>query len=44
MRRIQPGCPFETIPEAGHWAMYERTDVFNDTLLRLLRRFDAAAG
>lgn len=42
LRRIQPGCPFLTVPEAGHWAMYERPDVFNDTLLGILRGFEAA--
>ena len=38
MRRVQPDCPFVTIPEAGHWAMYERADAFNQTLLGLLQR------
>jgi pimeloyl-ACP methyl ester carboxylesterase len=42
LRRVQSGCPFETIPGAGHWAMYERPDAFNQTLLTILRGFGAA--
>lgn len=38
LRRVQPDCPFVTIPEAGHWAMYEKPDAFNLALLELLRR------
>ncbi|HKK30080.1 MAG TPA: alpha/beta hydrolase, partial [Alphaproteobacteria bacterium] len=38
LRRVQPGCPFLTIPEAGHWAMYERPEAFNEVLLGLLQR------
>jgi pimeloyl-ACP methyl ester carboxylesterase len=38
MRRVQPGCPFETVPNAGHWAMYEEAAAFNDALLALLQR------
>ena len=38
LRKIQPDCPFEIVPEAGHWAMYERTDAFNEALMRILRR------
>lgn len=38
LRRVQPGCPFITIPDAGHWAMYERPDAFNQALLDLLQR------
>lgn len=37
LRRVQPDCPFVTIPEAGHWAMYERPDAFNHALLTLLK-------
>ena len=35
-RDIQPGCPFEIVSGAGHWVMYERPDVVNPLLLRLL--------
>ena len=38
LRRVQPDCPFVTIPAAGHWAMYEKSDAFNRALLELLRR------
>lgn len=38
LRRVQPDCPFVTIPAAGHWAMYEKPDAFNRALLELLRR------
>ena len=37
MRRVQPDCRFETIPDAGHWAMYEQPEAFNQTLLAQLR-------
>lgn len=42
LRRVQPDCPFLTIPDAGHWAMYERPDAFNQTLLGVLKGFGAA--
>ncbi len=38
LQRIQPGCPFVIVPEAGHWVMYERADAFNHALLKLLER------
>jgi 2-hydroxy-6-oxonona-2,4-dienedioate hydrolase len=40
LRRVQPDCPFLIIPGAGHWAMYERPDAFNQALLGVLRRCD----
>lgn len=36
LRRFQPDIEFRVIPDAGHWAMYERPAVFNRTLLELL--------
>ena len=41
LRSVQPDCPFETIPDAGHWAMYERVDSFNATLFNILKDFGA---
>jgi pimeloyl-ACP methyl ester carboxylesterase len=38
LRRFHPGLEFRVIPGAGHWAMYERPDEFNRTLLDLLAR------
>jgi 2-hydroxy-6-oxonona-2,4-dienedioate hydrolase len=37
LRRVQPGCPFVVVPEAGHWVMYERAEAFNHALLRVLQ-------
>lgn len=37
LRRFQPNCEFRTIPDAGHWVMYERPEAFNRTLLEILR-------
>ncbi|MFT5173627.1 MAG: pimeloyl-ACP methyl ester carboxylesterase [Gammaproteobacteria bacterium] len=36
-RDIQPDCPFEIIEGAGHWVMYERPDLCNEVLLKLLK-------
>jgi pimeloyl-ACP methyl ester carboxylesterase len=36
LRSVQPDCAFRTIPQAGHWAMYERPAAFNQALLELL--------
>ncbi len=36
IRRFQPECDFRVIADAGHWAMYERADAFNATLLDML--------
>jgi 2-hydroxy-6-oxonona-2,4-dienedioate hydrolase len=35
--RIQPGCDFRVIPEAGHWVPYEATEAFNQTALEMLK-------
>lgn len=36
LRRFQPDCLFCVIADAGHWAMYERAEAFNATLLDML--------
>lgn len=36
LRRSHPGADFRVIRDAGHWAMYERPDQFNETLLAML--------
>jgi pimeloyl-ACP methyl ester carboxylesterase len=36
LRRFQPDLDFRVIAGAGHWAMYERSDAFNRTVLDLL--------
>jgi pimeloyl-ACP methyl ester carboxylesterase len=38
IRRSHPDCDFRVIADAGHWAMYERPEAFNETLLDMLRR------
>jgi pimeloyl-ACP methyl ester carboxylesterase len=38
LRCIQPDLDFRVIQDAGHWAMYERPDAFNQVLLDLLSR------
>jgi pimeloyl-ACP methyl ester carboxylesterase len=38
IRRYRPDVEFRTIPDAGHWAMYEKPEAFNRTLLELLER------
>jgi len=38
LRRFQPELDFRVIPGAGHWAMYERPEEFNRTLIDLLGR------
>jgi pimeloyl-ACP methyl ester carboxylesterase len=37
-RRFHPDLDLQVIPGAGHWAMYERPDAFNRTVLDLLSR------
>jgi pimeloyl-ACP methyl ester carboxylesterase len=37
---VQPDAEFHVIPGAGHWVMYEATDVFVDTLLGRLKRVE----
>jgi 2-hydroxy-6-oxonona-2,4-dienedioate hydrolase len=36
VRRFQPDLEFRTIPDAGHWVMYEGGFKFNRALLELL--------
>lgn len=36
LRRFKPDADFRVIEGAGHWAMYERADQFNATLLDML--------
>jgi cytochrome P450/pimeloyl-ACP methyl ester carboxylesterase len=36
LRRFQPELEFRVIADAGHWAMYERPEAFNRTLIELL--------
>jgi pimeloyl-ACP methyl ester carboxylesterase len=36
LQRILPHVAFRTVPDAGHWSMYERADAFNQILLELL--------
>jgi pimeloyl-ACP methyl ester carboxylesterase len=36
LRKTHPDIDFRVIPEAGHWAMYERAETFNRTLLDML--------
>lgn len=36
IRRYQPECDFRVVEDAGHWAMYERPDAFNATLIAML--------
>lgn len=36
LRRFQPRVDFRIVPEAGHWSMYERAGLFNETLSELL--------
>lgn len=36
LRRFQPAMDFRVIAGAGHWAMYERTEAFDQTLLAML--------
>ena len=38
LRRFEPDLDFRVVPEAGHWAMYERADTFNRTLIALLEQ------
>lgn len=36
LRSVQPDMVFRVIPEAGHWAMYERPEAFEAALLEIL--------
>jgi pimeloyl-ACP methyl ester carboxylesterase len=36
LRRFQPDMDFRVVEDAGHWAMYERPEAFNRTLLDML--------
>lgn len=38
IRLSHPDCDFRVIADSGHWAMYERPEAFNETLLDMLRR------
>ncbi len=38
LRRFQPDCDFRVIAGAGHWAMYERAEAFNASLLDMLSK------
>ena len=38
IRRSHPHCDFRVVAGAGHWAMYERADMFNAMLLDMLAR------
>jgi 2-hydroxy-6-oxonona-2,4-dienedioate hydrolase len=38
LRRFQPKLDFRVVPGAGHWAMYERPEEFNRTVIDLLGR------
>jgi pimeloyl-ACP methyl ester carboxylesterase len=38
LRRFQPQLDFRVIRGAGHWAMYERPEEFNRTVIDLLGR------
>lgn len=37
LRRSHPDADFRVIADAGHWAMYERPEAFNETLLDMLK-------
>lgn len=36
IRRTHPDCAFRVIADAGHWAMYERAEAFDEALLAIL--------
>jgi len=38
LRRHRPEIAFRTIPDAGHWVMYEQPAMFNQTVQELLAR------
>ena len=38
LRRFDPNLDMRVIPRAGHWAMYEKPDAFNQEVLDLLSR------
>lgn len=39
-RSYQPDAPFDIITGAGHWVMYEQSNIFTETLLRHLDKAD----
>jgi pimeloyl-ACP methyl ester carboxylesterase len=47
LRRLRPDAELRVVPDAGHWAMYERADAFNRILVEMLaqplRALDARA-
>lgn len=36
IRRTHPACQFRVVADAGHWAMYERPEAFDEALLGIL--------
>ena len=42
-QRLQPGCPFHTVPGAGHWAAFEAPDEVNRILIDRLSEMEPAA-
>ncbi|MCJ2178838.1 alpha/beta fold hydrolase [Novosphingobium album (ex Hu et al. 2023)] len=36
LRQVQPDTDFRVVPDAGHWAMYERPEAFEAALLGIL--------
>lgn len=43
LRKFFPHCDFRVVEGAGHWAMYERPEAFNEALLGILAREPAQA-
>ena len=41
--RLQPGCPFHTVPGAGHWAAFEAPDEVNRILIDSLPAMEGSA-
>ena len=41
--RLQPGCPFHTVPGAGHWAAFEAPGEVNRILIDSLSEMEPAA-
>ena len=42
-RAVQPGCPFHTVPGAGHWAAFEAPDDVNRILIDSLSAMEVSA-